>query len=244
MKKYRSLIIYLLVFGLAILLVYEALVTQLPDLWQALKSGREADIERFLADSDRWTGLIFLFLLQFVQVISIVIPSIPIQIAGGMVYGAARGYIICHLANVFAHFCVIVGVRKFSGISEIIGEKNRMKLQDTMKVINQGDPYVTIMLLCMIPAVPNGIIPYAASQMDIRIKDFTKAVFLGSMYPILSLVLAGKFILMGDYWISGALVVLNLLVLFILYRHRMQISELIVRLREKHKAGKRANQNR
>lgn len=242
MKKYKSLLIYLLVFGLAILLVYKALVTQIPDLWPALKSGNEADIEKFLMDSDRWTGLISLGMLQFIQVISIVIPSIPIQIAGGMVYGALRGFIICHLANVFAHFCVIVGVRKFSGISEIIGEKNRVKLQETMKTINQGDPYVTIMLLCMIPAVPNGIIPYAASQMDIRIKDFTKAVWLGSLYPILSLVLAGRFILMGDYHISGALIIMNLIVLFILYKRRLQISEWIVKQREERKAKRKARQ--
>ena len=239
MKKYKRLIIYIAVFGVAALLIYEILVTQLPDLWGALQSGNEADIERFLSDSDRWTGMIFLGLLQIIQVISIVIPSAPIHLAGGMVYGAVRGYLLCHLCYIFANVCIIYSVRKFSGLSELLGNSNQQKIQKALKLINQGDPFVTIMLLCMLPIIPNGIIPYAASQMDIRIRDFAKAVAAGSVYSIASMVLCGKFILTGDYLISGLLVVMNLAVVALLYRYRIQVSELVTRIKNRHPAGRK-----
>lgn len=232
-KNYLRVIISLAILIIAGFLIYQAVVVHCPELWQALKSGKEQDIEAFLMDSDRKEGTIFLALLQFIQVISIVIPSAPIQIAGGMVYGFLRGYFICHFTYVLANCLVIFILRHFSAVNEMIGNSGKEKIQKIIGFMNQGDPFVTIMLLCMIPVIPNGLIPYAASQMNIKIKDFALAVFSGSLYPVVSMVLCGKFILTGDYLVSAVIAILNIIVVYALYRRREQVSVFIGNIKNK-----------
>lgn len=227
--KYKRLLIFIFFFALALFVLYEALVTQLPDLWKALTSGDEASIEAFLADSDRTAGLVYLGLLQFIQVVSIFIPTAPIQIAGGMVCGALRAYLVCQIVYVLANAAVFIAVRRYSGLTELLGNSGRERVQKAVRFINQGDPFVTVMLLCLIPLIPNGFIPYAASQMDLRLRSFAGAVLLGSCYPIASLTLAGKFLLTGDYVVSALLVVLNITVLAIVYKNRERISALLTK---------------
>lgn len=223
--KYIRILCFLLILAMALFILYEAIVTQFPDLWHALTSGDEAVIEAYLADSDRNTGLLLLGLLQFVQVISIFIPCAPIQIAGGMVCGAFKAYLVCQAVYVLANTLVITAVRHFSGLNELLGSSSRERIRKALRFVNRGDPFVTVMLLCLIPLIPNGFIPYAASQMDLKIRSFVAAVFLGSCYPILSLTLAGRFLLTGDYLISALLVILNITVLFIVYRNRQKLSD-------------------
>ena len=237
--KYKRIILFALIFVLAIFLVYEAIASQFPELWRAFTSGDEQSLEAFLSDSDRYTGLIFLALLQFVQVISIMIPSAPIQIAGGMVYGAFRAYLICQITYVLANVAVFSAVRRFSGLSELLGDSDHGGVQKAMKFINQGDPFVTIMLLCLIPLIPNGSIPYAASQMNLKTRSFALAVFTGSVYPIVSMVLAGKFLVSGDYIVSILLTVANIIVVLIVYKFRANISDFLTKkLRNRLKSSK------
>lgn len=227
--KYKRIILFVLIFALTIFLVYEAIASQFPELWRAFTSGDEESLEAFLSDSDRYTGLIFLALLQFVQVISIVIPSAPIQIAGGMVYGAARAYLVCQITYVLANVAVFAAVRRFSGLNELLGGSEHGGVQKAMKFINRGDPFVTVMLLCLIPLIPNGSIPYAASQMNLKTRSFALAVLTGSVYPIVSMVLAGKFLVSGDYIVSILLTVANIVVVLIVYRFRDRISDFLTR---------------
>ncbi len=86
-KKYIKAIIYIVSFALAALLFYKAFIPMAPGLWEAMKSGDEEQIQTFLMQSGTLKGLIYLFLLQAIQVISIVLPGAPIEIAGGMAYG-------------------------------------------------------------------------------------------------------------------------------------------------------------
>ena len=229
MRKYKRILIFMCFFALAFFILYEAVVTQFPDLWKALTSGDEASIEAFLGDSDRLSGLVLLGLLQFIQVISIFIPTAPIQLAGGMVCGALRAYIVCQVMYVFANVVVFTAVRRFSGLTELLGSSGRERVQKTLRRMNQGDPFVTVMLLCLIPLIPNGFIPYAAAQMNLRTRSFATAVLLGSCYPIASLTLAGRFLLTGDYIISALLIILNLTVLAVVYWKRASISAFLTR---------------
>lgn len=227
--KYKKLLLFAACFVLALFVLYEAMVTQMPDLWRAFTSGDEASIEAFLADSDRTMGLVYLGLLQFIQVVSIFIPTAPIQIAGGMVCGALRAYLVCQIVYVLANAVVFIAVRRYSGLTELLGNSGRERVQKAVRFFNQGDPFVTVLLLCLIPLIPNGFIPYAASQMELRLRSFAGAVLLGSCYPIASLTLAGKFLLTGDYVISALLIVLNLTVLAIVYKNRVKISAFLAR---------------
>ncbi len=83
--------------------IIKAFVPLAPGIWEALKSGDEEQIQSFLTQSGNRKGLIYLFLLQSIQVISIVLPGAPIEVAGGMAYGFIRSFITRHLSFVITN---------------------------------------------------------------------------------------------------------------------------------------------
>ena len=222
----RKLFIYILVFGLSLVLFYLALASQAPELWAAFRSGNQEEVRRFLSETTHSRGMFFLGLLQFFQLISIILPATPVQIAGGMVYGALRGFIVCHVMFVAANAVVFVAVRRFSGLSEFIGSGNREKLQKAIRFLNYGDPFVNVIIMCLVPVVPNGLIPYAATQMRLSALEFTTAVWFGSFVPILAMVSLGKFILMGQYVPAALCVAANFVVMLLCFTQRHRISNL------------------
>lgn len=56
-------------------------------------------------------GLICTALLQFLQVVSIVLPGAPIQVAAGIVYGVWKGSAICYVSHVSANLAVFAASR-------------------------------------------------------------------------------------------------------------------------------------
>ena len=105
-KNKRTKLIFLrillasMMVGIAVLLVYLIFRSSAPGLMPAIKDGDTEAIEKYLESNANVKGMILTAVLQIVQVISIVIPSLPIQVAAGVVFGVLKGFIICHIANV------------------------------------------------------------------------------------------------------------------------------------------------
>lgn len=207
----------------ALLLLYLAFVTAMPDLLPVLESGDEAQIEAYLLREGRWAGMLCTMLLQFVQVVSIVLPGAPIQIAAGIVYGALRGFALCHLAYVAANLAVFFAARHLGGkLDQWLPAADQTSSRlDLFR--NSTDPWFITVLACLVPLMPNGIIPYAAARSGLRLGQFAWAVYLGSFAPILIFCTVGSHILAGDYLLAALL--LGGLGLFILalYRQRGRI---------------------
>ncbi len=203
-----------------------------PGLWVALKSGDEAQIELFLAQSGTRKGLFYLFLLQAVQVVSIVLPGAPIEIAGGMAYGFIKSYITCHMSFVFANIVIFLLGRRMQ--SDFF---NGQKLEKALKFLNRGDPFVAIILCFMIPVMPNGIIPYAASATKISPLKYFVGVYLGSSVQMFMMCAVGRYILSRDYFYIAALVILDIIGMYIIYKNRDKINNFAVRVGDKIKVS-------
>lgn len=221
MKKTRLKLILLRVLfasimvGLAVLLVYLIFRSSAPGLMPAIREGNTGVIEEYLESNANIKGMILTAILQIVQVISIVIPSMPIQVAAGVVFGVWKGFIICHLANVAGNCLVYTAYSKMSNrLNDLIPVNRNNKV---VKFI-QSSSSTTFMvaMTCLIPAVPNGFVPYAAVLVDVPLKKFAFAVWAGSAFPVFMMCLIGRRILAGDYFMAVALIIVTLIMAVVL----------------------------
>lgn len=194
-------------------LVYYAFLKTIPDLVPLLQSGNEAQIEEYLRTSNHVTGLLCTALLQIVQVISIVLPGPPIQIAAGIVYGTWRSFFVCHLASVLAHTLVFLAVRRLgSRMDQLIPVNKKSSRLDFL--LKSDTPIYMTVVACLIPILPNGIIPYVAAKTKIKPLQFSLSIYVGTLLPIFVLCAAGSKIMEGGYLFSGIL--LAALVIFVI----------------------------
>ena len=88
---------------LAVFLVYLVVRQTMPDIIPLLKSGDEAALEAYLSRDMSPSGILYMALLQMVQVWSIVISGVIVNVAAGVVYGVWRAFAICLLSSSLAH---------------------------------------------------------------------------------------------------------------------------------------------
>ena len=221
MKKNRLKLILLRVLfasvmvGVAVLLVYLIFRSSAPGLMPAIQDGDTEAIEHYLESNANLKGLILTAILQIVQVISVVIPSMPIQVAAGVVFGVWKGFIICHLSNVAGNCIVYTAYKRMSAkLNDLIPVNRDNK---AVKFI-QSSSSTTFMvaMTCLIPAVPNGFVPYAAVLVDVPLKKFAFAVWIGSAFPVFMMCLIGRRILAGDYIMAVLLIIFTLVMAIIL----------------------------
>ena len=78
------------------------------NLWDALCSGNQQMIVKEVEKYDNHYGVIIIAILQIVQDITVIIPSAPVHIAAGIVLGTWKGFLTCHLADIFSNFMVFM----------------------------------------------------------------------------------------------------------------------------------------
>ena len=84
---------------LALLLVYTVVKQTMPDIIPLLQSGDEEALEAYLERDMSFTGILCMALLQMVQVWSIVISGVIVNVAAGVVYGVWRAFAICLISS-------------------------------------------------------------------------------------------------------------------------------------------------
>ncbi len=194
--------------GISILLVYFIFRDVAPELVPALRAGDTATIEKYLDSNNNIKGMILTAILQMVQVISVFIPSMPIQVAAGVVFGVMKGFVICHLSNVAGNCIVYIVYSKMSSrLNELIPMKDDNKVVKFIR--SSSSPMFMVAMTCLIPAVPNGFVPYAAVTVKVPLKKFAFAVWSGSFFPVFMMCFIGKRILAGDFVMAVALIIVS-----------------------------------
>jgi len=228
MKKtrFKRIAVVTVIIALAICLIYFSFWETVPQLLSLLKDGDAAQLEAYLASIDKLTGLIFLALLQALQVFSVILPGAPIQIAGGIVYGTWESFFVCHLSSVAANVIVFTAVRRLGKkLDEFMPiDKKKSRLDFILK--SENPAYMTA-VACLVPILPNGFIPYVAAKTKIKTLRFALSIYFGSFLPVLILCAAGSKILQGGYVASAILLVSLFVVVFLLAIFKDKILRLI-----------------
>ena len=198
----------------------------MPTLIQLLKDGEAEEISSFLRSQGK-IGMVILIALQILQTITIVFPGIPIYVAAGLVYGKFWGTVICYLTYVISNCAVFLFARKMGGISEQI-LSSRKKKKDSEEYATsllqrtKYPGYITA-ALCVIPVVPNGLVPYIAAKTEITFKRFLLAIMVGCFPGILLFIWCGSLILDGHLLelIVICLIALACFIVFMVFKKKL-----------------------
>ena len=204
-KLRKKLVPILGVIAVAVL-IWFAFGNKIPGLIPLLKEGDSQKIADYLAQETGIRGVIAVILLQGIQVASIVMPGMAIQVAAGLIYGWLEGFLMCYFGFVAANLCVFLFARRM-GSDRIKDVSMSPTSQWLMEKLNGTKPQFMVAIACMVPAIPNGIIPYLAARTEITARDYVGAVAMGSWLQILLACMAGQFIINGQ-WLYTVLTLL------------------------------------
>lgn len=196
------------------------------DLWTALKSG---DSDKMLAAIDKYDsvyGIIIVAILQIVQDLVIIIPSAPVHLVAGMVLGTAKGFWVCHIADVCTNmfvFFMYSKIKKYVDKFMPIDDSN-----STVRMIKQGKSATyMITMVCLLPAVPNGFIPYAAVNAGLALGKYTFAVTIGCAVPTLVMTALGGTIAEANWLLMAFLIGISFVGVFLLLRYQHHILKML-----------------
>lgn len=224
--RIASLVAALLLIALIVVIALNAI---LPGFLDVLERGNQTEIEQYIRSFGSIRGVMLAFLLQFIQILSIFFPGGPIQIAIGIVFGTLAGFVICHMGYVLANVVVFYSARKLGNrLDQLFAGSNRTK---RLKFISEAKhPGYVVALSCLMPFLPNGLVPYIAARTKITTLQFLISVYFGSIPTLLVLCAIGNKILLGDYLKVALLCVLLVVGVLLLYLYRRKLFALAERI--------------
>ncbi len=237
-RHWKNLVV-IAAFAVFIWMIYIAFgnaAKSFPMLVKLLQKGDEKEIAAYLSKQGRWRGYLTIILFSIIQVISIVFPGMAIQVAAGLIYKWWVAFILCYVGFVAGNCMVFVFARRIgSRLSEKTAVSRKFsgwfqkKAESSwiMSKINSANPEFVFGMACLIPGIPNGIIPYIASSTTISAVGFGAAVAASSWIQIVLNCLAGSFLIRGKY----GFVVLSFaaqiaLILFMLWKRDWFLSKM------------------
>ena len=217
-KLKEKLVPILMVIVIAIL-IWIAFGNKIPGLIPLLKEGGGEKIADYLAQETGIKGVIAVILLQMIQVVSIVLPGMAIQVAAGLIYGWLQGFLMCYFGFVLSNLLIFVFARKM-GSGRLREVSMGRTSQWLMEKLNGTKPQFMVVIANMVPAIPNGVIPFIAAKTDITAKEYVTAVAMGSWLQILTSCMAGQFIIQGKWMFTGIAIAFQCLVIVIILLKR------------------------
>ena len=198
-EKRLAMLVVAAVVLVTVLLIVETFRLLLPGLWSAFSAGDEQTLSEYLASQGRLRSFLTLWFLAVVQVLSLVIPAMPVQLAAGLAYGPWMGFLTSFSASAVANMSVyLIARRLVPVIRRLVADTPKAaKLLDSVR--SSKDPWFYTILAFITPGLPNGIIPYAAANAGMRPKQFLAAIFISLPFPTLLTCAAGSFMLEGNW---------------------------------------------
>lgn len=204
-KAAATLLVPILVLVVAIGLVVELLRIYVPGVWAAFSSGDENALQACFSGQNTAYSAGLLWLLSFVQILSVILPAMPVQLAAGIVLGPWLGTAVCLTACMAAHMAVYRAASRTQQRLLTLGSASP-KLEKARNFLANARhrTYYTVILL-LVPGLPNGIIPYAAAYSGMPGRRYLLALLLSLPLPTFATCLAGNLVLSGDWWLSVAI---------------------------------------
>lgn len=203
-KENRFDFIKLIIFGI-IIVAFVAITIELLPWIISLKdaSGREA-FQKYINDQGVY-GVFILLGAQILQVIVAFIPGEPIEVLGGLLYGAWGGYFICTLGMLIGTVIIYYMVKYLgmSFINKLAGGESKL---EKFKFLNDTKKLETILfLLFFIPGTPKDLLTYFVPLTRVKPLTFFLIVTVARIPSILSSTYAGASIGEGE-WLKTVII--------------------------------------
>ena len=197
--KLKEKLIPILAVIVVAILVWIAFGNKIPGLIPLLKEGDGQKIADYLAQETGIKGVIAVILL----------------LAAGLIYGWPEGFLMCYFGFVVSNLLVFMFARRM-GSGRIKDVSMGRMSQWLMERLDGTKPQFMVVIACMVPAVPNGVIPFIAAKTPITAREYVTAVAMGSWLQILTSCMAGQFIIEGKWMFTGLAIAFQCLVIIII----------------------------
>ena len=229
--QFLGMILIAAVIGVTVFLIAHIYGDELLALVRMLERGNQEEISEFLNRQGQWMGMISVYLISIIQVVSIVIPGMAVQIAAGLIFSWWRAFAATYLGFVSGHFLVFSAARKLgSRIRDLIPGLRSGRM---ITKINDAHNGFVIALACLIPGIPNGIIPYIAANTDMSGRKFVFAIASTCWIQILSNCIAGHFLIRGEYLFMVLSLVMQIVIIIWVATHKESVLKHVSHLRNR-----------
>ncbi|MBE6128076.1 MAG: VTT domain-containing protein [Erysipelotrichaceae bacterium] len=220
--RQKLYIILIVLIGLTAFVSWWLFRDVLREMLILVQNGNEQELSAFLASQSGFTGYVALYLVSILQVVSIVLPGVVFQIAGALIFGWLPSFLICWAGFVSGN-AIVFFVARFFGRQLMDAVGLEPKDGWLVEKMNSADPRFVTALACLVPGVPNGIIPYVAQRADMRLYSFVIAIAVSSWPIILLNCLAGHFLMQGEFMYTALAFGLQILILIVVAMNRDRI---------------------
>lgn len=219
-KKSTIFIGVIAVVALIVFIVYKFFGPQIVELVHLLEHGDQDELSAYLASQSTFHGYFMLWVICVLQVVSIFFPGMVIHITGAFIYKWWKSFLICWCGFVSENALVFAFARMFGMSISLAFESKEKKQNWLVEKINNGNQVFVVAIACMIPGIPNGIIPYLAARTSITMKDFVTAVACSSWIQILLNCIAGHFWMQGEYGFMILAIAIEVAIIVIVAKNR------------------------
>lgn len=172
-------------------------------------------------------GEIVLIVLQVVETISIFLPALPVYICAGIIYGRLEGILMCYVTNLVINACMFLMARKMHiSVTKIPKYGQNPKVRELMQ--HMQNPKRAILIISLLPIIPNGMIPYIAASTDVTFWGFLEALSLGCLPGIILNVVCGDALLTINWRMFLPVIIVIAAAAALIYLFRKPIAARIV----------------
>jgi uncharacterized membrane protein YdjX (TVP38/TMEM64 family) len=209
-------------------LIVIMLVELIPLLREVLKDSKNEQLMIKYIDAYGAKGAPILIGLQALQVILTVVPAAAIQLLSGLCYGIWRGAIICIVGSVLGNFIVFSFIRQArsafgSLFKERAKEAKPIKKLSVANLNRMKHPEYVAFFLCLIPGLPNGVLPYIFAESKVSIGRYILSIAAASVPSVLIFTWLGERLSKGDFKtaIILAAVFMVILVVVLIFKRKI-----------------------
>lgn len=201
-KKYKGGILWAL--GIIALLAVFSYIS-----WPYVQSLQNPEVQAALQaklnEFGVW-GYLIMFLIQFVQVVVVVLPGEFIEIFAGVLYGGLGGLAICLIG------CLAASSFIFWTSKNVLGDYLRKQLKmDEVKTFSflkdTKRAELVVLVLFLIPGTPKDVLTYLGPMSNMRLLDFVLLSNFARIPSIVTSTYVGENLSRGD-WRTSLLIFL------------------------------------
>jgi uncharacterized membrane protein YdjX (TVP38/TMEM64 family) len=146
----------------------------------------QQELQLWLQKMGVWAPIIYIFIYSIATIL--ILPSTPLNLSGGAIFGSIWGTIWTSIAAVLAAVLSFWFSRTIG--RKLVEQKLAGKWQSLDREMEQGG-FFYMFAIRLLPLIPYGMVNFAAGLTSIKFRDYLFGTLLGTVPGILPFVMMG-----------------------------------------------------
>jgi uncharacterized membrane protein YdjX (TVP38/TMEM64 family) len=146
----------------------------------------QQELQLWLQKMGVWAPIIYIFIYSIATIL--ILPSTPLNLSGGAIFGSVWGTIWTSIAAVLAAVLSFWFSRTIG--RKLVEQKLAGKWQSLDREMEQGG-FFYMFAIRLLPLIPYGMVNFAAGLTSIKFRDYFLGTLLGTVPGILPFVMMG-----------------------------------------------------